>query len=83
MKLKFNELRNFDLISNDNGWIAQSKHDWEKENKCVIIDSVKFGWFIGFGFWKDVYKPPFKGYAYNILLPFIRIQKGLLASGTP
>lgn len=70
--------KQYDIIATENGWIAQSKENWEKEHKCIIIESVKFGWFVGFGYWKDVYKYPFNGYTHNILLPFVRIQTGLL-----
>lgn len=78
MNAEFLNKRQYDMIAVENGGIAQSKEDWEKENKCIIIESIKFGWFVGFGYWKDVYIEPFDGYTHNILLPFIRIQTGRL-----
>ena len=40
---------------------------------------IQFSLFLfGLGYWKDNYKAPFTGCAYNILLPFTRIQWGYL-----
>ena len=78
MNTNFVNRKQFDRILTGGGSIDQSKEDLSKENKCIIIRSVKFGWFVGFGYWKDVYKYPFNGYTHNILLPFFRIQTGLL-----
>ncbi len=78
MNTNFVNRKQYDRIQTEGGYIDQSKEDWEKENKCIIINSVKFGWFVGLGYWKDVYIEPFNGYTHNILLPFVRIQTGLL-----
>ena len=41
------------------------------------ITSIKMCPVIGFGYWKDVYDTTsLKGYAHNIILPFLRIQIG-------
>lgn len=61
------------IIEND-----QHKEDLEIKNKYITVNSINFGWFIGFGYWKDIYKVPFKGYTINILLPFVRIQTGVI-----
>jgi len=78
MDKNFLNKRQFDMIATDGGWILQSKKDWEKENNCIIISSVRFGWFIGFGYWKDIYTGTFDGYTHNYLFPFVRIQNGLV-----
>ena len=78
MKANFLNSKQYDRIITESGYIDQSLSDWEIENKCIIISSIKFGWFIGFGYWKDVYKNPFDGLTHNILLPFVRIQYGFL-----
>lgn len=78
MKNNFLNNKQLDFISTENGGLLQSQEDWERETGFTIINSIKFGFFIGFGYWKDVYRSPFNGYTHNILLPFIRIQNGLL-----
>lgn len=42
------------------------------------IQYIRFGLFIGFGYWRDNYTKPFSGYTHNILLPFVRLQFGVI-----
>lgn len=45
----------------------------------IAINHIKLSPVIGIGFWKDVYNfEDINGYAYNIILPFVRIQVGTL-----
>lgn len=41
----------------------------------LIVRHFKFCPVIGLGYWKDIYTIlTIKGYAHNVILPFIRIQ---------
>lgn len=49
--------------------------------KILTTKYIKFCFVFGIGYWKDVYKKEdlgLDGEAYNIILPFIRIQWGYL-----
>jgi len=39
---------------------------------------VNFAPIFGIGYWKDIYKDPFKGYQHNLVLPFFKISWGIL-----
>lgn len=38
---------------------------------------------IGIGYWKDIYKPPFKGFTHNFIILCFRIQYGELYLENP
>ena len=52
------------------------------KTKKIAVSSVKLGWFLGLGYWKEVYREPFSGYTHNFLFLNIRIQIGILTLNT-
>lgn len=52
------------------------KIDSVSAGKVLRFKSIRFGWLLGIGYWKDIYPDPFDGYAHNILLPLVCIQWG-------
>lgn len=62
----------YDRIITETGWIDEANPD-----KIVYLRSITFQPIIGIGAWKDVYKKDncgIDGVAWNIILPFIRMQ---------
>ncbi len=59
-----------DLEATEYGWNMTSPDPKEG----IKIRWIKLCPVIGFGYWKEIYNPPFKGYTHNIILPFLHIQ---------